>query len=191
MWNGAEFNLEKVRIADPVFRFQAVQDADYASLDGDYPRAFELYQQVVFNDELDWWSVAKATQEANAISAAIQAIVTPTPLPEDETERSNLSAYAYYRMMLLHIVADNQVEAESAYDTLMDNFGEDQDGYAFAELATTFWIEYIGSNDIQQACSKAIKYAEENQVTTIEILGSSYHGWQSHNYKPEDICPFK
>lgn len=190
MWNGKEFNLESVKITPPQFRFQAVQDADYATLDGDYSRALELYQQVIFDNDLDWWSIDKAEQWSESAILKIQGVATPTPLPIDTTERSILTAYAYYRIMLLNILNGVQSEAESAYKTLVNEYEAGDPGYAFVELATSFWTEFDLSRDIQQACSRAIKYTEAHQESTIRYLGTGYHGRQSHQYKPRDVCPF-
>ena len=190
MWNGNEFNLESIQVVAPQYRYQAVQDADYATLDGDYTRAMDLYQQVIFSDYLDWWSKEKALQRSESNSLLIQGLITPTPLPVDTTERSILSAYAYFRIILLNILEGNQAEAENTYNTLVEQYEVGKPGYAFVEMASSFWNEYLSSHDIHQACSKAVEYAEENQASTIQYLGSDYHGWQSHAYSPEDVCPF-
>jgi hypothetical protein len=190
MWNGSEYNLENIQVSPPEYRFQAVQDADYASLDSDYLKALDLYLQVIFSDDLDWWSKEKAEHTILLLSQSVQGLTTPTPLPTDTSERSILAAYAYYRMMLIHILIGNRLEAENIFNTLMNNYKVGEAGYAFVELATSFWTEYVLSQDIHQACSKAVKYAEEHKTATIDYLGSNYHGWQSHQYQPEDICPF-
>jgi hypothetical protein len=192
MWNGAGYVLDSIKIDPPQYRFQAVQDADDAFLNGEYNQAYDLYDQVIFNEALDWWSKERAIHETERYYAEFWwGNSTPTPLPSNDHEFGNLAAYAYYRIMLLHIVTGSLPEAERIYETLIDKFPVGQEGYAYAEMATEFWHKYKISYNLQQACEKAIKYAEVNGERILGYLGSDYHGFQSRTYQPEDVCPLK
>lgn len=76
------------------------------------------------------------------------------------------------------------------YVNLQAKFPAGQPGYAYAEMAQAFWEDYQASQDIGQACGKAVAYATAH-ADSLTYLGSDYHGLQSHIYKPDDVCPFK
>jgi len=194
-WNGDQFLLHRVIFSPPEFRFQAVQDGDKAFLVGDYDQANEFYQQVISNDMLEWWSEDRWSYEIRSLS--IQASETPlsTPIP-DLTEYPNLAAYARFRSLLLHIVRGNIAEAENEFNILKEKFLPGQPGYAYVELATSFWDEYQEVANIEDACTKAIEYADLHSVEILSFLGNgeharAYFGNQSLDYEPEDVCPFR
>ncbi len=202
MWNGAGFVLYGVEPDAPKYHFQAIQDADYAFFDGNFDEAIDLYQQVIFSDQLDWWSDERAWHEMQVWQAEYAHDPTPTPLPVDNMEYYNLAGYARYRIMLLHVVRGWMPDAKTVYETLQEKFPEGQEGHIFAELASAFWLEYQSSQDIGSACAKAIEYTAQNQCTVFDfvsvITGCTqeghiiYHGWQKErDYVLEDICPFK
>lgn len=196
MWNGYNFGLQSIQVEPPQYRFQAAQDADAASLDGQYDKALDLYQQVIFSDKLDWWSEQQREHQKSVLQAEWSGSVTPTPLAQDYTEYNNLAAYAYYRMMLLHIIRGWLTEAETVYHTLQEKFPSGSEGSAYAEMATAFWEEYRTSQNMALSCQKAIAYATEYPEKIISYIGNGRkgeidYGWQSRNYSPEDICPFR
>jgi hypothetical protein len=195
MWNGKAFVLARTEFEPPEYRFQAVQDGDRATLRGDYERALAYYEQTMFDEKLEWWTPERQAYEEAKF--AFPLVPTPTPLPvpiPDPRERPHLTAYAQYRIMLLYIRRGMWAEAQTTYDTLQKNFREDQSGYIYAKLATTFWMEYQATSDIGQSCNKAIQFATARPTETLSYLGdttrSHYHGWQSIEYQPKDICPF-
>ena len=111
-------------------------------------------------------------------------------------EYPNLSAYAHFRILLLHIIRGNTNEAKKEFNTLKESFQPDQPGYAYLELATAFWDEYQKSANIEDACTKAIEYAEMYPVEVLSYLGNgeyarAYFGDQSLDYEPDDVCPFR
>jgi hypothetical protein len=196
MWNGQNFGLQSIQVEPAQFRFQAVQDADDASFDGQYDKALDLYQQVIFSDTLDWWSEQRREHQLSVLEAEWSGSITPTPLAQDYTEYNNLAAYAYYRIMLLHIVRGWQTEAETIYNALQKKFPSGSEGSAYAEMARLFWVEYRTSQNMDLACQKAIAYTTEHPGEIISYIGNGWkgeieHGWQSRGYSPEDICPFK
>jgi tetratricopeptide (TPR) repeat protein len=200
MWNGDGFVIYSVEPAPPVYRFQAVQDADYAFFDGEYDKAVELYQEVISNDNLDWWSTDKYLHINRTFDAMLSGSVTPTPLPPDDSEYNYLSAYARYRIMLIYVKHGRLPEAKEIYDNLQEQYRRGKEGHVIAELATVFWSVYQYSNNLSSSCSKAIDFTNENvfeifnyvnSVKTDESYDWTYHGWQkTHNYTVNDICPF-
>lgn len=190
-WNGQVFAPYKSEFTEPEFRFQAVQDADLAFTQQEYGKAVVLYQEAIFSDELRSYS-PEIRENLRAIwEAQYGEVPTPTPYPiEDPTEYPSLAAYAYYRIMLLHLVQGQEAEAESTYQTLQDTFGADPYAASYVEMATKFWEAYQSTNKMYDGCAAAIQYAVEHpQILTP--LGSDYHGWQSHIYVPADVCPFR
>jgi hypothetical protein len=188
-WNGKEFVEISIEFELPGYRFQAIQDADAALIMGKYDRAIKLYKNVISNKKLDWWSPERMQykQETYVLFPGI----TPRPVPtEDRSEYPRLAAYAYYHIMLLHLVQGQESGANIVYDTLRQKFGGDQYGQPYVEIATSFWNAYQSMHKMYDGCAAAIEYAAEHPEI-LTPLGSDYHGWQSRIYKPEDICPFR
>jgi hypothetical protein len=118
---------------------------------------------------------------------------TPTPNPSltlDPAEYPSLASYAYYRIMLLNLLQENEKEADTDYKTLQQKFGSDPYGQPYVEMATAFWETYQSTHKIYDGCAATIEYAAEHPDILIP-LGSDYHGSQSHTYVPVDICPFR
>lgn len=205
-WNGENFVIENIEPTFPKYRFQAIQDADFYVRNWKYKQALELYQQAIFDNDLEWWSAERQEYEGyNAFNsymedwhngAPIALTETATPYPTmpaikaDLTEYPKLASYAYYRIMLLHIVQGNLAKAETTYNTLQEEFFHDQYGAPYAEMARDFWQAYQQNQNMTDACGAAITYAAMHPEILIP-LGSDYHGWQSHTYQPADVCPFR
>lgn len=192
MWNGEQFSLFTHFLEPPTYRFQAVQDADFAVLQGKFDEAFALYQQVIFNDRLEWWTKARQTYDLDiAYSNYTPDLPTSTPPAPDPDEYGHLAAYAYYRMMILQVKLGDFGTAQATYDSLQENFPTGIAGNIYTELASTFWKEYQTSLNISLACDSAIAFAAEHEEEVLFYIGSYIHGYQSLLYKPQDVCPFK
>ena len=195
-WNGDLFLLNRVVFSPPVYRFQAVQDGDRASLYGDYEQAQEFYQQAISNELLEWWSKERLSYEIRSLSIQPDEPPLPTPIP-DLAEYPNLAAYAHFRILLLHILQGKIAEAENEFNILNESFQPGFPGYAYVELVNVFWSEYQKSANIENACARAIEYTELHPVEVLSSLGNGesagvyYFGFQSLVYEPEDICPFR
>jgi hypothetical protein len=114
-------------------------------------------------------------------------VVTPTPLPYlSEDTRIRPAAYAYYRIVLLHIMQENESDATTTYNTLQQTFGKDQYGRPYVEMASAFWEAYQSTHKMYDGCAAAIQYAVEHPEILIP-LGSDYHRAQSHIYVPDDV----
>ena len=118
-------------------------------------------------------------------------IRTAQLIPEmNKDEYFQLAGYSYYRIVLLHILRGYKSDAITTYKTLHQKFPKGNPGYPYVELANAFMNKYENTHTMIYACSAAIQYAVENPEI-LTPLGSDYHGWQSHTYKPEDVCPFR
>jgi hypothetical protein len=194
-WNGDLFLLYRVVFSPPEYRFQAVQDGDRASLIGDFDHANDYYQQVISNDILKSWSEEQWSYEIRSLLLQPGEPPLPTPIP-DLTEYPNLSAYARFRTFLLHVIRGNIAEAGNELDLLKERHQPGRPGNAFVELATVFWDEYQKSANIENACAIAIEYAKLHPVEILSFLGNdehtrAYFGFQSIEYEPSDVCPFR
>ena len=190
-WNGKSLVEISNEFEPPDYRFQAIQDADAAVMTGNYDKAAPLYDQAISDNTLDWWSPDRWIYEQHIGNPMIMFIETPSTIPtEDFTEYSRLAAYAYYRIMLLHLVQGNEAEAETTFKALRQKFGDDPYGQPYVEMATEFWNAHHSTHKMYDGCAAAIQYAVEHPEILVP-LGSDYHGWQSHTYVPVDVCPFR
>lgn len=191
-WNGVNFTSSRPEFFASEYRFQAIQDADSKVLDGDFEKALAFYNDAIFNKELKWWSKNLREYEIQLLVDYYNpAKPTSPPQPlEDITEYPRLAAYAYYRIMLLHLVQGGEAEAASTYQTLQETFGADPYAAPYVEMASAFWEAYQSTHKMYDGCAAAIQYAVEHPEI-LTPLGSDYHGWQSHVYVPADVCPFR
>ncbi|HLO29054.1 MAG TPA: hypothetical protein VK249_07970 [Anaerolineales bacterium] len=191
-WNGKNFvDLKQGSYPPPDYRFQAVQDGDEQVRYGNYAAALSLYQAAIFDDRLEWWSPARREYEIHIYMSRLDATPTiyPTPVP-DNTEYARLAAYAYFRIMLLHIVQGHESDAGTVYKTLGQKFSHNSYGHPYYEMASAFWDAYQSMHNMYDGCAAAIEYAAEH-LEILSPLGSDYHGGYSHTYVPEDMCPFR
>ncbi len=191
MWNGESFALYIHYLEPPVYRFQALQDADFAVLQGKYDEAFALYQQVIFNETLEWWTKARQTYDLDIAYSHYTDLPTSTPPAPDPDEYSHLAAYAYYRMMNLQVMLGDLDTAQATYTSLQEKFPTGVAGNIYTELANAFWTEYQTSFDMSLACDSAIAFATGHEEEILFYIGSYIHGYQSLIYEPQDVCPFR
>src|SRR5688572_20085374 len=189
-WNGQIYSPYKIELAQPEFRFQAIQDGDLAFSQQEYDKALSLYQEAIFSDKLKGYSPEIRDNLRAQWDAHFGTTPTPTPYPIALDEYPKLAAYAYYRIMLLHIIQENESDALTAYNTLQEKFGSDSYGRSYVEMATEFWGAYQSTHKMYDGCAAAIQYAAEHPEILVP-LGSDYHGAQAKIYKPEDVCPFR
>ena len=189
-WNGQNYAQYKAEFALPEFRFQAVQDADLAMSQQEYDKALSLYREAIFSEKLKGYSPEIRDNLRAQWDASFGTTPTPTPYPIALDEYPKLAAYAYYRIMLIHLVQGNEAEAITTHDTLQQEFGGDPYRHPYVEIATVFWETYQSTHRMYDGCAAAIQYAVEHPEILIP-LGSDYHGSQAKIYKPEDVCPFR
>lgn len=190
VWNGSSYILTTVGYPAPEYRFQAIQDGDNAVLVRNYENASLLYYEAINNMKLEWFSLDRKKHLIDIHNSFWLNQPTPPNLPPDITEYPRLAAYAYYRIMLLHLVQGHEPEATTVYNTLGQKFGDDQYGHPYVEMATAFWNAYQSTHKMYDGCAAAIDYAVKHPEILIP-LGSDYHGAQSHTYVAADMCPFR
>ena len=189
-WDGLHYLYSGLEMAPPVYRFQAVQDADRYFLMGDYERALGLYQEAIFSDQLAWWSVDLRGHLDEIRYAEGHGNPTPTPIPPDPNEYPTLAAYSRYRIMLLHIARGDMESARTVYDTLLEKYPAGEVGYEYAHIAALFWTTYEGTESLALSCASVTVFIDADP-SVLNALYSWYQGMQSHAYTAEDICPFK
>lgn len=189
IWNGSEYALFNYENAQPDYRFEAIQDADSFTNRQEFEKALTLYLDSINNPALLSWSEATQFNFVQNIHVT-EGNPTLTPPPSDPVEYPRLAAYAYYRIMLIYLAQGNEAEATTTYNTLLETFGDDPYAHPYVEMATAFWEAYQSTHKMYDGCAAAIQYAAEHPEILIP-LGSDYHGWQSHTYVPEDVCPFR
>jgi len=196
MWNGQNIVRFRSEFGAPHFRYQALQNGDAATFAGDQNKALIFYQQTIFDEKLEWFTEERGLNDFWIYHASyFPSLAEPTPtsspsLQADPREYPSLAAYAYYRILLLHILQAHESDASTVYNALQEKFANDQYGRPYVEMATAFWNAYQSTHKMYDGCAAAIQYAAEHPEILIP-LGSDYHGSQSHNYKPEDVCPFR
>jgi hypothetical protein len=190
-WDGETFAPQTGKGYQPQYRFQTIQDADLETTLESYDTALNLYRQAIIHDGLEWWSKERQTYENAVVQAPWIHEPTPSVKPQkDPTEYPRLATYAYYRIMLLQLVQNQESDATSTYNTLQQEFGNDPFGVPYVEMASVFWEAYQSTHNMYDGCAAAIQYAVEHPEI-LTPLGSDYDGSQSHIYVPEDVCPFR
>jgi len=189
-WNGRSYVIKQRYYAPAQYRFQAIQDGDAASSQKEYDKALRLYQETIFGDKLKSYTPEIRDNLRAQFDAKYGTTPIPTSYPVALDEYPRLAAYAYYRIMLLHIAQNHESDAGIVYKTLQEKFGSDPYGQPYVEMANQFWDAYQSTSKIYDGCAAAIQYAVEHPEILIP-LGSDYHGSQSHIYVPADVCPFR
>lgn len=184
-WDGHYFVWNSQRYAPAVFRYEALQDADEAVLRGDDDEALALYQDVIFSDQLVSWT-PELWQQMVDESFSYPDV---TRMPFNPTEHAALSAYARYRIMVLHVHRGLVSDAETVYHNLLDQVAPDSAGAPYLDLARAFWEAYQGGEDIRGGCPAAVTYATQHPEI-LGPLGNSDDRWWSHHYQPAEVCPF-
>lgn len=189
-WNGQNYVIKQRNYTPAQYRFQAIQDADIASSQKEYDKALSLYQEAIFSDKLRSYSSEIRDNLRAQWDAKYGTTPTPTPYPIALDEYPKLAAYAYYRIVLLHLVQNHESDATTTYNILQQKFGNNPYDHPYIEMATAFWDTCQSTHTMYDGCAAAIQYATEHPEILIP-LGSDYHGSQSHTYVPADVCPFR
>jgi hypothetical protein len=189
MWNGHGF-IGYYHRTPAVYRIQAVWDGDEASLTGRYESALLDYSMAISDEKLLAWSPEYLyLLQPGCMDFGI----TPTPINPilDKNEWPRLAAYSYYRLILLHVIHGNISQAQDAFHQLQSIYLRGDAGFAYAQLAKTFWEEYKNGNNIAKACQSAKSFAQQFADQILAPLGRITYGANRGDYEPEDICPFK
>jgi hypothetical protein len=188
MWNGEHYVWYSRRFDPADFRFQTLQDADEASQRGEWDVAQALYQEVIYSDELASWKreVWDALIEENEGTFSPP---NPGDMPFNPVEYDQLSAYARFRILLLHLLRGWNDDAETVFENLEMTYDVDSAGYPYVEMAEVFWSIYTTSVDIGEGCSAAIEFIQRSPELLLP-LGSSDHGLFTIQYEAYMMCPY-
>jgi len=191
-WNGKYYSYYRQYYGPPEYRFQAIQNGDRLSNTYEYEYAINSYKLAIWDNNLQWW-----TEERRLFLQNIWRNQEPTLLPPkiDIQEYPNLSAYAYYRLLLIYTMQKDIPKMNITLSSLKSKYHQYQTGYSYVELASLFWDKFQVTNDIKLSCEAAITYANDHPREILSYLGNgehavAYFGIQSIQYEPEDICPF-
>jgi len=145
------------------YRIHALHDAETAADHGDYDRAMVLYQRVREDPTLDDWL-------------------------DPEVERANLSAFAGYKMMVIHLIRGADNLAEATLKQLREAYPLDSPQSPYVEMANLFWTTYQ-EQGFEEACQQATNYAENNPSGVLDPLGPAAFGYANQEFAPQDMCP--
>jgi tetratricopeptide (TPR) repeat protein len=188
-WDGKKYAALRVTYGTPEFRYQAIQDGDRYSFTGEYQKALDLYELAINSDNLDWWTADRRLYNLIYHGFYGGSISRPTP---DPNERSILSAYASYRIMIVHILINDLKEAEIVYQKLLQDYPSDNPAYPIAEMAILFWNEYQTSKSISKACIVSIHYIDNYPDVLYILSGGSDNSQDIRYYKDSnEVCPFR
>jgi hypothetical protein len=183
-WNGTAIALERWDSDPPEYRFQAIQDGDDLTQFRDLERALASYRRAVNDNRLKSFQLFQTPDFVLLRYGA----ASPAPNP---AERLRLTAYAQFRIMLVHLLLGDEDEAESALLSLVESHPESDPGLPYSEMAEAFWEAYASGREIGPGCEAAVDYALRHANEVLIPLGSSNYGYWNREYRPEDICPFE
>jgi hypothetical protein len=190
-WDGLHFLYSSLEIDPPEFRFQAVQDADRKFLLGDYDAALRLYQEAIFSNDLRSWTPSLHQYSWDLFFYQQEGGTPPTPPPPDPKEYPSLAAYARYRILLHHISRGWLSDAKTVLNSLRAKYPSDSPGGPCVEAGNLLWTTYQSQKDLPLACAKVIQYFRDHTALLDPLGNAPEHGNQSHQYTPEDTCPFR
>jgi hypothetical protein len=190
MWDGQYFRFHSQKFDPPNFRFEAVQDGDASSGRGNYNEALASYQEAIFSEKLKSWD--HDIWRGMAIESETNVYPDINKMPFNQTEYDQLSAYARYRIMLLHLVQGHDGDAAVVYKTLQTKYPEDNAGYPYVELATMFWDEYQLTKSLTASCAKVIDQVSLHSELLVPLGDPGNQGLFGIGvYHPIYVCPFK
>ncbi|MBN2003137.1 MAG: hypothetical protein JXA21_07240 [Anaerolineae bacterium] len=162
-WNGSVVTVTATGVGPSLFRYHVFRDADEAFFARDDVLARFLYQQTLSDDGLLAWAAYTSEEE----------------------ERRWFDSLAYWRLLLLAVRANDDVQAREYYDTLVTQFAPGKAGYATSAMAQSFWQSYDQSRDITYGCRAALTVPEAQVVA--DFLNT--FGYANPVYAIEDLCP--
>ncbi len=146
------------------FRIHVLHDADEAVIVGDYEQALIEYGRVVYDPNLvDWQNF--------------------------EQEKAVLSAYALYKISVVHLILGQEDLASITFDLLGQYHPTSTDGHIFVELSNTFRTGFT-NNGLTGGCEAAQEFAVDYAEEILLPLSSATFGYANPDYLPADICPW-
>ncbi len=173
-WNGAQFVRTGQVVSLPTYRIHAIHDADDYLTDpnflptlGNITGVIDVYMRAITDDALKDWQVEIGV--------------------EKPTDRANLAAYAWYRIIVVSVRLGDVPAAQATFDRLSADFPAGTPGHAYQQLAQVFWMKYQETNNLSEACLAANAHA--NSETDV-LDGLNAFGYANRQYVAADMCPF-
>jgi len=166
-WNGAQYVKVGRELSAPEYRIHLVHDADDALLRGDLAGAIEMYDRVIGDDALKDWLAEIGVEK-----------------PQD---RANLTAYAWYGILLANIRLGDAASAQAAFDRVSADFPVGAPGNAYQRLAQILWSKVQETGSLGAACEAVNDYANGD---TTALDGLNAFGYANRQYVAADMCPF-
>ena len=166
-WNGTQYVKVSQQVSPPEYRIHMVHDADAQLMSGNLADAVELYNRVITDDALKDWLVEVGVAKPN--------------------DRANLTAYAWYRILLTDVQLGDQAGAQTALGQLNTDFPAGAEGHPYQQLAQVFWSKYQETSSLSQAC-RAVNTLANNDTGAIDGLNA--FGYANRSYVAADMCPF-
>ncbi|MBN2390687.1 MAG: hypothetical protein JXR84_08190 [Anaerolineae bacterium] len=152
-------------VAGPaIYRYHVFRDGDEALFAGRYAYALDAYLRMYNDKTLKAWAVH---------------------ISRDEEEQW-FTALTDWRLLLLELRLENEPNAQTYYERLMDDFPPGTVGYAVVAMAQRFWGSHTVHRDMALACAEAIRASEAQDV--LDFLNS--FGYANPTYTWTDLCPF-
>jgi len=168
-WNGSVFTVTQQIWAPPVYRYHALLDGDHAFFAGDYATAVAAYERVIGDDALQEWGAA-----SGAVDPGV--------------ERTQLAAFARWRLVLTYLQGGDPRSAQLAYDRLQAEHPDGAVGHGVAALAEVFWGSYVAGGSIVDGCVALVAAAKED--TSVHDFFNANYGYANPRWEAIDICPF-
>ena len=150
-------------LASSTYRIHVLHDADEAVRTGDYQTALVLYQRVIHDTTLSDWI-------------------------DPEVERANLSAYAFYKTVVVYYALGNNEFAELKYDEMVGLIPVDSAAYAYVRLTDAFRDAYI-TEGLESGCAYAQDFARQEEDRILVPLGPTTFGYANPLITLADLCP--
>ncbi len=144
------------------YRIHVIHDADTQLAAGNFEQALLLYRRAIDDPTLEDWA-------------------------DPEGERLTLSAYALYRIFVIHTLAGDDTLAQAAQDEMQQTFPVPTVQYDYVDMALLFKNAYA-SGSAQSGCNAVIGFAEAHAATILEPLGSLTYGYANRDYTAAEMC---
>jgi hypothetical protein len=158
-WDGSVYVLSIPQLNPPRFRIQYIHAADRRFESGDMDGAINLYQNAITDEGLGVWR---------------------------DNETPILESYILYRMILTR-VANNDGEAESVYQYIVDTYLDPAQAPVYVEMSRVFWESYQATSDLSAACQVVQEFIGEHP-DVLSLMNR--YGSRTRSYTAEDMCPF-
>lgn len=153
-WNGQNYVVQQDYYVPAQDRFQVIQDGDTAASQNEYDKALGLYQEALSSDMLKSYSPEIGDNLRAQYETQYGTTPAPTPHPIAVAEYPKLAAHAYDRIILLHIVQEDESDAGTVNKTLQQKFGNDPYGSPYVEMTTAFWNAYQSTHKCTMAAPR-------------------------------------